>query len=87
VILSPRRTRLTPTMFATFGIAVIWTTGMPSFSMPMAIVDPQRVLDPQVDVRMAASMPLFFISAPISTPISAQRRATVALPEVEKKLL
>jgi hypothetical protein len=52
------------------GIAVICTTGMPALSISLAIVDPQRVLDPQVDVRMAARMvSLFFISAAISTPI------------------
>ena len=87
VMLWPCNILLTPTIFATFGTAVIWTTGIPIFSILDAIVAPQRVLEPQVEVRITASMPpLFLISTPISSPISAHLRETVAFPEVEKKV-
>jgi hypothetical protein len=45
---------LTPTILATGVTAVIWTMGIPIFSMADAIVAPQRLLDPHVDVRMMA---------------------------------
>ena len=86
VMLCPCNTLFTPTICATFGTAVICTTGIPIFSILDAIVAPQRVLDPQVEVRMAApTIPPFFITAPISSPISPHRFETVVQPEVEKK--
>ncbi len=84
VIDLPTRMRLTPIILETSGTAVIWTTGIPDFSISAAIVAPQRVLDPQVEVRMTAPISVFFISHAISAPICAQRLATVAFPEVEK---
>ena len=85
VILCPCKIRLTPTIWATFGTAVIWTTGIPLFSILDAIVAPQRVLEPQVEVRITALIPpRLLISSPISSPISAHLLEMVALPEVEK---
>jgi hypothetical protein len=86
VIVIPRRILLTPTIFATGGTAVICTMGIPIFSMADPIVAPQRLLDPQVDVRTTAWIPLFLSSTAISLPIFAQTCATVAFPEVQKKV-
>lgn len=86
VIVIPRRTLLTPTILATGVTAVIWMMGIPIFSMADAIVAPQRLLDPQVEVRMIAWISLFFNSTAILLPILAQTCATVAFPEVQKKV-
>lgn len=50
----PRKIRLDPTDFAISVTAQIWVTGMPARSISFAIVAPQRVLVPQVEVRIAA---------------------------------
>ena len=80
---SPCRIRLTPNICAMLGMAVICTKGKPAFSMLDAIVAPQRVPDPQVEVRMTApTPPFFFISAAISSPISPHLFETVVQPQV-----
>ena len=49
--------RLTPMDSATGVMLHHWTMGMPAFSNSLVITAPQRVDVPQVEVRMAASMP------------------------------
>lgn len=83
----PCTIRLTPTICAMLGMAVIWTTGIPIFSRLDASVAPQRVEEPQVEVRMAPEIvPRRRISSPISSPISPHRLVTVQLPLVEKNV-
>jgi len=58
----PRNTRGTLDALATSSTDVICTVGMPAFSSSLVIVDPQRVLVPQVEVKIAAATPDFNIS-------------------------
>lgn len=46
-----------PTSAATETIVQICATGMPASSISLPITAPQRVLDPQVEVRMTPSTP------------------------------
>ena len=48
--LDPFKIRVTPIIWLMLGTAVMLTTGIPALSMAAAIVAPQRVLDPQVEV-------------------------------------
>ncbi len=57
VIANPLRIREEPTDFAISTTAQICVTGIPTRSISFTIVDPQRVLVPQVDVRIAALIP------------------------------
>lgn len=83
VTLIPCRIRLTPIILLTEGTAVILTTGSPTPSISDAIVAPQRVLDPQVEVRMTPPTFVLFRSWAISLPILSHTLAVLALPEVE----
>ncbi len=77
--------RLTPTVFETGIKLAIWTMVMPAFSISLAIVAPQRVQVPQVEVRIAARIPFFFSCSAISLPIRAASACVVPVPTVEKK--
>ncbi len=52
--------RSEPTSFATGIIVQIWATGILSVSISLLIAAPQRVLDPQVEVRITPVTPAFF---------------------------
>ena len=60
---------MAPTIFATGSAAVICTVGMPAFSNSVVIAAPLRVLVPQVEVRIIASMPNSLALAAISRPM------------------
>lgn len=59
------------------------TTGIPNPSMALAIVAPQRVSVPQVDVNMTPFMPLANKSCPISSPKRFALETAVVFPTVE----
>jgi hypothetical protein len=52
--------RREPTSFATGIIVQICVTGILSFSISLLIAAPQRVLDPQVEVRITPVTPAIF---------------------------
>ena len=51
-ILLPMMIRLDPTMVATGMMEQTWAVGIPALSSSFVSVDPQRVLVPQVEVRI-----------------------------------
>ncbi len=59
---------IAPTVLEIGTMVQIWTVGIPALSISFAIVAPQRVLDPQVEVRMTASTPssLSFSAMPLA---------------------
>ena len=63
--------RLAPTMTATGVIVDTCTVGRPERSNSLAIAAPQRVLVPQVEVRITASTPASRNWAAISRPMRA----------------
>jgi hypothetical protein len=65
---NPLSARGVPTVFTMSDTAAICTVGMPAFSSSFVIVAPQRVLVPQVEVKMAASTPRLSNSTAISLP-------------------
>ena len=79
----PKTTRLDPTIFAIDMAEVICTTGIPAFSNSVVIAAPLRVLVPQVEVRMTASMPSCFAFSAISRPRRRVFESGLARPEVE----
>jgi hypothetical protein len=52
--------RSEPTSFATGIMVQICVTGISSFSISLLIAAPQRVLEPQVDVKMTPVTPAAF---------------------------
>jgi len=64
--------------------AVICAVGISFFSISLAIVAPQRVQVPQVEVNITASIPLFFSSSIMDLPISLLFFTLVPIPEVTK---
>ena len=76
-------TRFAPTITATGVIVETWTVGNPARSSSRLIAAPQRVLVPQVDVRMTASTPAAFSFSAISAPMRALCASVVATPTVE----
>jgi hypothetical protein len=46
-----------PTVFEIGTMLQMWTTGMPALSISFAIVAPQRVQEPQVELMMTAITP------------------------------
>lgn len=65
------------------GVTVqIWEAGMPTLSISLTIVAPQRVQVPQVLVIIAASTPAAFNSSAISFPILVASATEVELPVV-----
>ena len=81
----PVMMRLAPSCFAIMDIAVMKATGIPSFSIDLAIADPLRVQEPQVDTSKTASIPLAFSSVIISFPIRCMIEITPREPGVIKK--
>lgn len=75
--------RVEPTIAATEPMAQICATGNPILSNSLTIADPQRVLVPQVEVRMAPETPAAFSSTAIASPIFLQFSTMLAQPEVE----
>ena len=80
----PSTVRLAPTIFATGRAAVICTVGIPAFSSSVVIAAPLRVLVPQVDVTIIASMPKRFAFSAISRPIRRVFDSGLAKPEVDR---
>ena len=73
-----------PTCAATLERQVMTTTGIPFFSISLAIVAPLRVPVPQVAVRMTAPMPEPTSSSAIPAPISAILLGIAPVPVVTK---
>ena len=61
--------RSEPTSLATGIIVQICVTGMLSFSISLLIAAPQRVLEPQVEVKITPVTPAVFNRLAISLPI------------------
>ena len=61
--------RSEPTSFATGIIVQICVTGISSFSISLLIAAPQRVLEPQVEVRITPVTPAAFSCSAISLPM------------------
>jgi hypothetical protein len=81
----PRTVRLEPTILAIGRADVICTVGIPAFSNSVVIAAPLRVLVPQVEVSMTASMPNCFTRCAISRPMRRVFDSGLANPEVERK--
>ena len=81
-ILCPLMTRLAPNCFATMLIVVTNATERPSFSMALAIADPLRVSEPQVETSMTALIPSVFMSEAISLPILVMTEINPRAPDV-----
>ena len=75
--------RLAPTITATGVMVETCTVGSPARSSSRAIAAPQRVLVPQVEVRMTASTPAARSCSAISAPMRALWASVVATPTVE----
>lgn len=74
---------LAPTVLE-IGVTVqIWATGKPARSISFAIVAPQRVQVPQVEVRMTAVTPSASSCLPISVPKTSALPTEVPVPVVE----
>ena len=81
-IFTPVMMRLEPTIFATGVMAHTWAVGMPTLSISFVSAAPQRVLVPQVEVRIPPETPAAFNSAAISLPIRREFSTVVATPVV-----
>jgi hypothetical protein len=79
---TPRTTRLAPAPRARTGIAESNAAGMPSRSISLLIVAPQRLQLPQVAVCKTASTPASFSSRAISAPIRLAFATDVPFPTV-----
>ena len=75
--------RLAPTITATGVMVETCTVGSPARSSSLVIAAPQRVLVPQVEVRMTASTPASRSFSAISRPMRALWARVVATPTVE----
>ena len=75
--------RFAPTMTATGVIVDTCTVGKPARSSSLAIAAPQRVLVPQVEVRITPSTPAALSLAAISRPMRWLWANVVATPVVE----
>ena len=74
-----------PTVRAIGVIVEIWTAGMPTFSISFSIAAPQRVLVPQVEVRMTPSTPTDLRRSAMRCPIDlalAKLEATPAVADI-----
>ena len=81
-ILIAMTTRLEPTMKATGVIAHTWATGSPTLSISLVSAAPQRVLVPQVEVRITPDTPSDLSSRAMSCPILLAFSTVVATPVV-----
>lgn len=75
-------TRFEPTINATGVIVDICAVGMPALSNSTAIAAPQRVLVPQVEVKITPSTPSVLSSWAIPWPILLAFSSGVATPVV-----
>ncbi len=71
-----------PTISATGTIVHTWAVGIPILSISFVSADPQRVLVPQVEVKITPSTPSFSKSAAIACPIFRAVSTGVATPVV-----
>ena len=71
-----------PTVMATGVMAQMWAVGMPTLSISLASVAPQRVLVPQVDVRMTPDTPSALSSSAIFRPSFCTTSTIQATPVV-----
>ena len=67
-IFSPGRILFDPTICATGTMAQIWAVGIPTFSISFVSVAPQRVLVPQVEVKITPETPAVLSSPAIFSP-------------------
>jgi hypothetical protein len=74
--------RFDPTIWATGVIAQTCATGIPTRSISLASVAPQRVLVPQVEVRITPATPSAFSSPAIREPIPFMTSTMLATPVV-----
>ena len=74
--------RIDPTSFATGIIVHIWATGIASFSISLLIAAPQRVLEPQVDVKITPVTPAAFNFSAIPCPIRVAFSTAACAPPV-----
>ena len=81
-ILLPATIRLDPTMSATGIMEHTWAVVIPTRSSSLANVAPQRVLVPQVEVRMTPDTPSALSSSAILLPILLMVSTTLATPVV-----
>ncbi len=81
----PGTTRLEPTISATGVIVQMWAVGSPARSSSVAIAAPQRVLVPQVEVRITASTPAARRCAAISRPRRRLFSSGLLRPQVLRK--
>ncbi len=81
-ILIPGTIRGDPTITATGVIVHICATGIPARSISLLNAAPQRVLVPQVEVKMTPSTPSALSSSPIALPILFEFSIVVATPAV-----
>ena len=79
----PNTRRFAPTILAMDRAEVICTVGIPAFSNSVVIAAPLRVLVPQVEVRIIASIPRLLALAAISRPIRRVLDNGFAKPEVD----
>jgi len=75
--------RSEPTSLATGIIVQICVTGISSFSISLLIAAPQRVLEPQVEVRMTPVTPAVFNRCAISWPMRVALSTAAWAPPVE----
>lgn len=81
-ILTAVTTRGEPTIEATGVIAHTWAVGSPARSISLACADPQRVLVPQVEVKMMPDTPAVLSSTAMACPIFLAFSTVVATPAV-----
>lgn len=79
----PRRIRFEPIPSAIFVRFVTWITGIPARWISFVIMDPPRLLVPQVDVSIAASHMASFSALAIPSPNSLHFSIGVMTPAVE----
>ena len=72
--------RSEPTSFATGIIVQVCVTGISSFSISLLIAAPQRVLEPQVEVRMTPVTPAAFKRSAICLPMVGSYGFSLRLP-------
>ena len=79
---APGIIRFEPTINAIGVMVVTWAVGMPPFSISTTIAAPQRVLVPQVEVKITPSTPPALSRSVIPRPILLEFSRVVATPVV-----
>ena len=83
MILSAGTIRQDPVDCAIEVMAQTWAVGRPAFSSSRESVAPQRVLVPQVDVKIAPETPSLLSFSAMAAPIFIELAELVATPTVE----